>query len=149
MFKILIYGDLKQIQNVFGVYNSSINKVEMYSWLDLIQDIKFDGVKYLNLGLSKDSKIEFLDRINRIPPIRNKYNSKQHIYALYKVKNKDLVKYIIFPEVKVVTSSLTELVRYCDTYNVNRLNFNIRRHPSLSIVAFHKNGIPIIDRVEG
>lgn len=149
MFKILIYGDLKQIQNVFGVYNSSINKVEMYSWLDLIQDIKFDGVKYLNLGLSKDSKIEFLDRINRIPPIRNKYNSKQHIYALYKVKNTDLVKYIIFPEVKVVTSSLTELVRYCDTYNVNRLNFNIRRHPSLSIVAFHKNGIPIIDRVEG
>lgn len=149
MFKILIYGDLKQIQNVFGVYNSSINKVEMYSWLDLIQDIKFDGVKYLNLGLSKDSKIEFLDRINRIPPIRNKYNSKQHIYALYKVKNTDLVKYIIFPEVKAVTSSLTELVRYCDTYNVNRLNFNIRRHPSLSIVAFHKNGIPIIDRVEG
>lgn len=149
MFKILIYGDLKQIQNVFGVYNSLINKVEMYSWLDLIQDIKFDGVKYLNLGLSKDSKIEFLDRINRIPPIRNKYNSKQHIYALYKVKNTDLVKYIIFPEVKVVTSSLTELVRYCDTYNVNRLNFNIRRHPSLSIVAFHKNGIPIIDRVEG
>lgn len=149
MFKILIYGDLKQIQNVFGVYNSSINKVEMYSWLDLIQDIKFDGVKYLNLGLSKDSKIEFLDRINRIPPIRNKYNSKQHIYALYKVKNTDLVKYIIFPEVKVVTSSLTELVRYCDTYNVNRLNFNIRRHPSLSIVAFHKNGIPIIDGVEG
>lgn len=149
MFKILIYGDLKQIQNVFGVYNSSINKVEMYSWLDLIQDIKFDGVKYLNLGLSKDRKIEFLDRINRIPPIRNKYNSKQHIYALYKVKNTDLVKYIIFPEVKVVTSSLTELVRYCDTYNVNRLNFNIRRHPSLSIVAFHKNGIPIIDGVEG
>lgn len=149
MFKILIYGDLKQIQNVFGVYNSSINKVEMYSWLDLIQDIKFDGVKYLNLGLSKDRKIEFLDRINRIPPIRNKYNSKQHIYALYKVKNTDLVKYIIFPEVKVVTSSLTELVRYCDTYNVNRLNFNIRRHPSLSIVAFHKNGIPIIDEVEG
>lgn len=149
MFKILIYGDLKQIQNVFGVYNSSINKVEMYSWLDLIQDIKFDGVKYLNLGLSKDRKIKFLDRINRIPPIRNKYNSKQHIYALYKVKNTDLVKYIIFPEVKVVTSSLTELVRYCDTYNVNRLNFNIRRHPSLSIVAFHKNGIPIIDEVEG
>lgn len=149
MFKILIYGDLKQIQNVFGVYNSSINKVEMYSWLDLIQDIKFDGVKYLNLGLSKDRKIEFLDRINRIPPVRNKYNSKQHIYALYKVKNTDLVKYIIFPEVKVVTSSLTELVRYCDTYNVNRLNFNIRRHPSLSIVAFHKNGIPIIDEVEG
>lgn len=146
MYKILVFGDLEKIHNVFGVYNSSTDKVELYSWLDVFQDIKFDNVKYLNLGLTKDKKIVYLDKYNRISSIRDEYNKTKHVYALCKMKDKDLIKYIIFPDCKTMITPMNELIKLCDTYNLNRLNFDIRRHPTVSIVALHKNGIPCIEK---
>lgn len=146
MYKILVYGDLDKIHNVFGVYNSETNKVDLCSWLDIVQDIKFDGVKYLNLGLTKEKKIVYVDKYNRIPSIRDEYNSKKHVYVVYKIKGTNLIRSIVFPEIKLVTSSTDDLIQYCDVNNANRLNFDIRRHPTMSIVALHKNGIPSIDK---
>lgn len=144
MFKIMVIGDLNKTQNVFGVYNSATDKVELYSWLDLFQDIKFDNVLYYNLELTKDKKIVYMDKFNRIPPTRDEYKKSKHIYVLNKIKNSDLVKYIVFPETKTRISHLSQLIQYCDTYNVNRLNFDIRKHPTPTIVALHSNGIPTL-----
>ena len=87
MFKIMIIGDLNAIHNVFGVYNSDTGKIEIYSWLDIYQDIKFDSVKYLNLGMNKEGKIGYLDRYIRMP----KMNIKGKILYTYYLKRKEQI----------------------------------------------------------
>lgn len=145
MFKIMIIGDLNAIHNVFGVYNSDTGKIEIYSWLDIYQDIKFDSVKYLNLGMNKEGKIGYLDRYIRIPKTRDEYKGKNFVYVLSRKKGTDLVKFITFPDCKNIVSSVDDLVKYCNYNKAVKLNFDIKSYPKNEVIALHRNGIPKID----
>ena len=82
--KILAFGDLNQIQNVFGVYDSTDNKVHRYSWLDVYQDIKFDGVRYLNLesSNSKTGVAYVYGYKEKIPKTLDDFKKKHCVYVV-------------------------------------------------------------------